>query len=116
MTHHVVQDAAPLLRTLPEPGCVWAAVLFGRARQVWPARQLGPPRPEQRAPRLDLRREDLVLEVARRQPDFLDELHDPLRLRDIACERLFTRNAQELAFPALDRADHLFHVFDAGVI
>ena len=78
VAHHVVEHAAALQLALPEPGHVRPAVLLGRARQVGPAggRARRAPRCSSR-PALDLRREDLVLQVAVSEPGPLHQLERP---------------------------------------
>ena len=64
VTHHVVEHAAALQLAAPEPRHVRTAVLLRGAREIRPARRRRAARPEQLAPRFDLRREDLILEIA----------------------------------------------------
>ena len=77
VAHHVVEHAAALQLAAPEPRHVRTAVLLGRAREIRTAGRRRAARPEQRRARLDLRREDLVLEIAVREPDALHELDAP---------------------------------------
>ncbi len=67
VAHHVVEHAAALQLAAPEPRHVRPAVLLGRAREIRTSRRRRAARPEQLAPRFDLRREDLVLEIAVRE-------------------------------------------------
>src|SRR5262250_3058605 len=88
VAHHVVEDAAALEVPAPEPGPVRSAVLLGRAREIGPAGRGRPAGPQEVFPRLDLRSEDLVLEVAMREVDAPNELEHLFRFGDIAGERL----------------------------
>src|SRR5262249_31348952 len=73
-------------------------------------------RPDERAPGLDLWREQLVLEVAVRDTGALYEVEDLLGLGDVAGERFLARNTLELSLPAFERVDDLLHGLDAGVV
>src|SRR5581483_10513747 len=84
VTHHVVQYAAALQLSLPEPRPVRPAVLLGRTGQVRRSRQLCTTRPENRTPVFDLRGEHLILEIAVAQSDALHEGHDVLGLGDVS--------------------------------
>src|SRR3954466_15547377 len=116
MAHHVVEHAATLQLALPEPRHVRSAVLLGRAGQIWASRRRGAARPEQHATALHVWREDLVLEIAGREPDALHQLVDLLRFGDVAREWLLAGDAPEIALAALHRLDDLLDVLDAGVI
>src|SRR5262245_33063380 len=116
MAHHVVEHAAALQLALPEPGRVRTAVLLGGAREVGAPSELRAARPQEIASGFDLRRKQLILEIAVRQADLVHELEDPLCLVDIARERLLTGDSLELPFAALERAHHLFDVLDARVV
>src|SRR5204862_4823715 len=106
---------AALERTLPEPRAVRSAVLSRRASEVWPARKLRAPGPEQHAADFDLRCKHLILQIAMREPDLVYQLEHPFRFCDIARQRFLAGDADQFAFAALDGTDHLFHDFDAGV-
>ena len=73
-------------------------------------------RPDQRAPCLDLRREELVLEVAVCESGAPDELDDPLRFGDGARQRLLAGDAAQRAATALEGVDDLLDVLDAPVV
>ena len=86
-----------------------------RARYGRPV--IAAPRAQSRfLPASDLRREDLVLEVAVVRFDARDEIATLVRLGDVARERLLAREALERSAPALDRVDDLLDVLDARVI
>src|SRR4051812_47980957 len=102
VAHHVVQHSSALEIAAPEPRHVRAAVLFAGAREVRPAGRRSATRPEQRVPRFDLRSEDLVLEVSRRDADLLRQADDFPRFADVAGQRLLAGNAEELTAAALD--------------
>src|SRR2546427_6049696 len=116
VTHHVVEDAAALKRTLPEPRHVWTAVLLGGAREVRPTRERRAARPNELATARDVRSKELILEVAGAEPDALHQLHHLLRLRDIARERLLAGEPSQCSRTGLDRVDDLFDVGEARVI
>ena len=116
VAHHVVEHAAALQRALPEPRHVRAAVLLGGAREIGTTRRRRAARPEQLAPRLDLRREQLVLEISVRDPGSLHQLGDALRLGHVSRQRLLARDALERSLPALDRVHDLLDVLDARLI
>src|SRR5687768_6825002 len=105
MTHHVVQHAATLQLTAPEPRHVWSAVLLRGTGEVWPTRGCRPPRPRERATRGHVRRKKLILQIAVFQTNAVDELQYLPRFDDVAREWLLTRDALELSLAALDRVD-----------
>src|SRR5678815_3892719 len=71
MTHHVVEDAPALEPSLPEPWHVRTGVFLGRARQIRSPRGRRAARPQQCLAGLDVRREELVLEIAGRNTNRL---------------------------------------------
>src|SRR3989449_11427750 len=102
VTHHVVEDAAALELSLPEPGHVGSAVLLRRPGQIGAARERGAARPDDGAALRHGRRERLVFEIAVGDPGLFRELEDPLRFRDVAAEWFLTRDPAELSLPARD--------------
>src|SRR6185312_16897702 len=80
------------------------------------ARGGGAAGPDELLSRLDVRREQLVLEVAGRYADALHELDQLLRFRHSPPERLLTRDSLQLALSALHRGDDLLHVGKARLI
>ena len=112
VAHHVVEHAAALQVALPEPRHVRPAVLLGGAGEVGAPGDLGAARPEQGAARGDVRCEQLVLEIARRDAGLLHHLDDFLGLGDVAPQRLLARDAEQLG-AALHRGDDLLEVRDA---
>ena len=116
VAHHVVEHAAALQVSLPEPGHVRARMLLRGAREERPARRRSTARPQQLAARFHMRRKELVLEVARLQPDTLHEPRDLLCLGDVPRERLLAGDALERALAGLDRVDDLLDVLDARLI
>src|SRR5579864_4327586 len=93
VTHHVVENTAALQRTVPEPGRMRAAVFLCRPREVRPACSRRAARPDELLPSLDVRREELILEIPCLHADALGELHDLLRFGDGAAERLLAGDA-----------------------
>src|ERR1019366_4984594 len=71
---------------------------------------------KQLLPCLDMRCEELVLQISRRHADALHEADDLLCLGDIAAERLFAGDALQRALAALHRGDDLLDVLDARVV
>src|SRR6476469_2501467 len=95
VAHHVVEHPTSLEVPAPEPGAVWAAVLLGRPGEVRAAGRGRAACPQQGSARLDLGREDLVLEVAVRQPDAPNELDHLFRFCNVAGKRFLACNALE---------------------
>src|SRR5215210_1566071 len=123
MAHHfhrvendVVKNATTLQNSLPEPGHVRAAVLLRRASEIRTSRQRRASSPNQLAPAGDVRREKLILQVTRAQANASCQLRDSSRLRDVAGERFFAREAAKSAGSVLYRVNDLLHVRDAGVV
>src|SRR5512142_2795087 len=116
VAHHVVEHAAALELSAPEPRHVRTAVFFGGAREIWAAGGRGASCPNELSSRFDLRREQLVLEIARRESHALHQFAHALRLGDVARERLLARETDERALATLDRVDDLLDVLDARVI
>src|SRR6185312_15828152 len=116
MTHHVVEHTAALHVAAPEPWHVRATVFFGCAREIRASGSRCAATPDQRPAGLDLRREQLILQIAVHQSNALDELEDRCGFRDVACEWLFARDCLESAPATLDRADYLPDVLDAGEV
>jgi len=86
-----------------------------RARYGRPA-LARPAIPQQRATRFDLRREQLILEIAVRDADTLDELHHALGFRHVAGEGLLAGNALQRAFATFHGVHDLLDVLEPGVI
>ena len=116
VAHHVVQDAAALKIPAPKPRHVRPAVLFRGAREIWPAGERRAPCPHDRPPLGHRRREQLVLQVAVREPRFFHELGDALRLGDVTRERLLAGDALERPFAARHGVYDLLHVLDPGLV
>ncbi len=116
VAHHVVQHAAALHLSAPEPRHVRTAVFLRRAREVRPTSGGGSSRPGEIASRFDVRSEELVLEVSVLQASVLHQLRDVPGLGDVARQRLLAGNSLQLAFAALNRGDDFLDVFDARVI
>src|SRR3989449_1078209 len=116
VTHHVVEDAAALELSLPEPGHVGSAVLLRRPGQIGAARERGAARPDDGAALRHGRCERLVFEIAVGDPGLFRELEDPLRFRDVAAEWFLTRDPAELSLPARDGVRDLLEVVDAGEV
>jgi len=91
-------------------------VLLGRPSEVGPPGVGGAAGPEKRAAGLDLRREDLILEIAGLESRAADERKHALRLGDIAGQRLLTGDAGEIGVAPHDRVGELLHVFHAGLV
>src|SRR5580698_2093106 len=73
VAEHVIEHAAALQYTVPEPGRMRTAVLLRGASEIRPARGRHAARPQQLLPRLDVRREKLVLEIPGRNANALRE-------------------------------------------
>src|ERR1019366_7716259 len=100
VAEHIVENATALQHAVPEPRRVRAAVLLGGARELRAAGSRHAARPEQFLPGLDVRCEQLVLQVSRRNADALHELDYLLRLRHGPAERLLAGDALERALAA----------------
>src|SRR5688572_12164795 len=116
VAHHVVEDAAALQAALPEPRAVRPTVLLGGTGEVGPPGVRRAPGPDERLARLDLWREELVLEVSRGDTEAPNELDHLLRFGNVAGERLLAGDPFELALPGLHRADDLLDVLDPRVV
>jgi hypothetical protein len=91
-------------------------VLLGRPREVGAAGRGRAACPQQVFARLDLGREDLVLEIAVGQSDAPNEVEHLFRFGDVAGERFLARNALERPLAGLDRVHELLDVLDARVV
>jgi hypothetical protein len=116
VAHHVVEHPAALLVAAPEPRRVRPGVLLGGAREVGPAGEPRAALPQQLPPVLDVRAEELVLEVAVRESGAPHQREQVLGLGHGARERLLARHAPQRAAPALDRVDERLDVLDARVV
>ena len=116
VAHHVVEHAAALQSPCQNHGmCGPLCSSAARARYGRPV--VAAPRAQSSSrPGFDLRREELVLEVAVLEPDALHQLGDLLRLGDVARERLLAGDAVQRPAPALDRVDDLLDVLDARLV
>src|SRR5687768_13370699 len=92
------------------------AVLLGRTREIGTPRRRRAAGPDELVARLDLRGEELVLEVPGRDADSLHELHDLLRFGDVPRERLLAGDPLQLALALLDRGDDLLDVLQTRVV
>ena len=113
VAHHVVQDAAALEVTAPEPRHVGTAVLLGGAGEIRPAGQRGAAGPDDGASPFDLRGEHLVLQIAVLQARLLYQRDDALGLGDVAGQRLLARNAGQGPLPTRHRVGDFLDVLDA---
>ena len=105
VAHHVVEHTAALQIALPEPRRVRPAVLLGRAREIRTTRRRGAARPEERASRLDVRREELILEIARASVRRARRARARASLRRRCAPSGFSHAMpSERALPRLDRA------------
>ena len=111
VTHHVVENAAPLQLSFPEPGHMRPAVLLCRPGKIGPPCQRRSTCPDELLASLDSRLKDLILQVSIQQIGFLGEFKHSPGLTDIAAKRFFTGHAEKLPFPCFQSMDDLFHVF-----
>src|SRR5690606_24240914 len=95
---------------------VRAAVLLGCAREIRPAGDGRAAGPDELAARLDLRREQLVLEVAAIELHALHQLCDAFRLGDVPSERLLACDAAQRTLPCPYGLDDLLDVLDACAV
>src|ERR1051325_8195482 len=116
MTHHVVQHAAALEFTAPEPWCVWTTMFFSRACQIWTASQCCGTRPHDLFASRNRWRKDLILQVAMQQPRALDHLIHLSGFPNIAGQRLLTSNADQLAFAGIERVTDGLHILKTLVV
>ena len=116
VTHHVVEYAAPLEVALPEPRPMRPTVLFGGTGEVRSPGERGAAGPEDGATVLDLRREDLILEVPVIECGSLHESGDVHRLRDIAGQRLLARDAHEPPESVLHGVDDGLDILHPGKV
>ena len=116
VAHHVVEHAAALQLALPEPWRMWAAVLLGRAREVGSPRRCRAARPEQGAPRLHVRREQLILQIARHEADARREIAHLARLGHVTRERLLAGEPAQRAAATLDRVHDRLDVLHARLV
>src|SRR4051812_48341165 len=86
VAHHVVEHTAALEITAPEPRHVRSAVFFRGPGEIWPTSRRRTAGPEKVPSRFDLRREDLILEIALLDANALHELHHAFRFGDIPRE------------------------------
>src|SRR2546426_9660190 len=115
MAHHVVQHAAALQVTTPEPRFVRTAMFFCRPGKIRTPREGNPSIPDDLSPDLYGRREELILEIPVAETGSFDQFQNPLRLSDIPGERFFARQAVESSTAALDRTYELFYIFHRRV-
>ncbi len=113
VTHHVVEHTTALQVATPEPRHVRTTVLFCCACEIWTSSGRRAARPDQRSAGLDLRGEQLVLQVAVHQSNALDELEDLCGFGDVAGEWLFACDCLESSPATLNRVDDFLDVLDA---
>jgi len=116
MAHHVVENATALERALPEPRHVRSAVLFSGAGEIRPAGERSASRPDQLFAACDLRREELILEVPRIEPDTLCQTRDGPRFGDIPREWFLACESEQLTVSVPNRRYDLFDVGDARLV
>ena len=116
VTHHVVQHAAALQVTAPEPRLVRAAVLLGRARQIRAAREGNTSRPNNVAASRNGWREKLVLQISMAESDSINQLDDPFCFSDIPRKGFLAGDALKRTASTFDRGYDLFDVFDPRMV
>src|SRR5688572_15665533 len=116
VTHHVIENASTLERALPEPRHVRSAVLFGGARQIRAPRERGTSCPDELLPACDLRRKELILEVAGVESNARRESRNFFCLGDVAGEWFLAREPAKRSSAVGNRGDDLFHVGDARLV
>src|SRR5690606_35484546 len=116
VAHHVVQHAAALHPSNPEPGRVGAAVLLGGAGQVRTAGDGGTAAPDDVVPAREPRLEELILQVSVQHAGLLDQLDGAASLLHVAGQRLLAGHADQLSLAGLEGADDLLQILNAPVI
>ena len=91
-------------------------MLLRRAGEIRATGRRGATRPDERSTRLDVRREELILEVGGLQLDAGGELAHADRFVEVAGERLLAGDAEQRPLPRFDRRDDLLDVLDARVV
>jgi len=100
----------------PEPGRMRSAMFLGGAGEIRPSGRRGATRPGQGMARLDLRCEQLVLQVAVRDPRAVDQRQHALGFRDRAPQRLLAGDALEIPASSLHGVDDFFDVLEPPMV
>ena len=92
VTHHIVQHTAALQLAAPEPRHVRAAVFFRGTGEIGSARRRRAARPKELTSGFDLRRENLILEIALSDSNPRHEISHLLCFGDISRQQRIADN------------------------
>src|SRR5262249_9088300 len=116
MAHHVVQYAAALQVSAPEPRLVRPAVLLGRSCQIGPACGGNASCPDDLAPCRDGWSEELIFKIPVPKTGLFNQFKDAPCLANIPREWLLARDAFERSTPALECRCNFLDILHARVI